>query len=50
MDKWEECQELVKEVFGKKPETPQELVKLMIAMAEIALENSPITNKNNILS
>ena len=50
MDKWEECQELVQQYFGKKPETPQELVKLMIAMAEIALENSPIANKNNILS
>ena len=50
MDKWEECQELVQKYFGKRPETPRELVELMIAMAEIALESCPTTNKNIILS
>ena len=49
MDKWEECQEMVKEVFGEKPETPRELVEIMIAMADMALGYSD-KPKQSILS
>ena len=38
MDKWEECCELVEHVFGEKPETPLELVQMMIAMADIIVD------------
>ncbi|MBR3349025.1 MAG: hypothetical protein IKG55_02980 [Solobacterium sp.] len=37
-DQWEECQELVEHVFGEKPETPLELVQIMIAMSDLVLE------------
>jgi hypothetical protein len=33
-DKWEECCELVEHVFGEKPESPEELVQIMICMAD----------------
>ena len=35
MDKWEECQELVEAYFGEKPDSPDELVKVMICMADM---------------
>lgn len=35
MDKWEECQEMVEAYFGEKPDSPKELVEIMIHMADI---------------
>ena len=35
MTEWEECQEMVEQVFGEKPETPKELVEIMICMADM---------------
>lgn len=37
-DQWQECQELVEQVFGEKPETPLELVQIMICMSDMLLE------------
>lgn len=34
MDKWEECQDLIEHIFGEKPESPMELVQIMICMAD----------------
>ena len=38
MDKWEECCELVEHVFGEKPESPEELVQIMICMADAIVD------------
>ncbi len=38
MDKWEECQELVEAYFGEKPDSPDELVKIMICMADMVAD------------
>lgn len=35
MDKWEECQEYVEAYFGEKPESPRELIGIMIHMADM---------------
>lgn len=35
MTEWERMQELVEEVFGEKPESPDELIGIMICMADI---------------
>lgn len=37
-DRWEECQELIEYYFGDRPETPQELIEIMTAMADMVLE------------
>lgn len=49
MTEWEECQERVEEVFGQKPESPQELVNIMIYMADLIIDSRPTTN-HQILS
>ena len=36
--RWEECQELIEQVFGEKPESPLELVQIMICMSDRILE------------
>ena len=38
-DQWTECQDLVEEVFGKRPESPDSLVQCMMIMADMILEN-----------
>lgn len=38
MDKWEECQDMVEQMFGEKPETPMELVQIMVCMADTILD------------
>ena len=38
MDKWLRTQDLVEDVFGKRPETPEMLVEYMIVMADMILE------------
>lgn len=39
MDKWLRTQDLVEDVFGKRPETPEMLVEYMIVMADMILES-----------
>ncbi len=40
MDKWIRTQDLVEDVFGRRPETPEMLIEYMIVMADMILENS----------
>ena len=39
MDKWTRTQELVEDVFGKRPESPEALLEYMIVMADMLIES-----------
>ena len=39
MDKWIRTQDLVEDVFGKRPETPEMLIEYMIVMADMIIES-----------
>lgn len=39
MDNWTRTQDLVEDVFGKRPESPEILLEFMIVMAEMLMEN-----------
>lgn len=38
MNEWEECQDIVEQMFGERPETPMELVQIMVCMADTILD------------
>lgn len=39
MDKWTRTQDLVEDVFGKRPESPEALIEYMIVMADMIIES-----------
>ncbi|MBR3348732.1 MAG: hypothetical protein IKG55_01500 [Solobacterium sp.] len=40
MDKWTRTQDLVEDVFGKRPESPEALIEYMIVMADMLIESN----------
>ena len=40
MDKWTHMQDLVEDVFGKRPESPEMLLEYMILMADMLIEHN----------
>ena len=45
-DQWTVCQDLVEEVFGKRPDSPDSLVQCMMIMADMILENRTDKKEN----
>jgi len=39
-DQWIEFQQLVEEVFGEKPESPEEAVGIMMTMSDMIIEGA----------
>lgn len=42
MDKWTRTQDLVEELFGKRPDSPEMLVEYMRIMADMIIEEKEI--------
>lgn len=42
MDKWTRTQDLVEDVFGKRPDSPEMLIEYMIVMADMIIEEKEI--------
>lgn len=47
MDKWTRAQDLVEDVFGKRPDSPEMLVEYMIVMADMIIEAREISDINH---
>lgn len=46
MDKWIKTQDLVEDVFGKRPETPEMLIEYMIIMADMIIDTRDYNDYN----
>lgn len=46
MDKWTRMQDLVEDVFGKRPESPEMLLEYMILMADMLIDSNDIGSSN----
>lgn len=46
MDKWIRTQDLVEDVFGKRPETPEMLIEYMIIMADMIIDDRDYNDYN----
>ena len=40
MDKWVQLQDMVEDVFGKRPDSPEMLVEYMIVMADMIIDSN----------